>query len=264
MPSPFPGMNPYLEQTGLWRGFHTSLPAAILQSALTPQLVPRYVREMEESLYLDRVDDRRGLFAVADAAVATPTPAGRGSRRAGPSRLGAPCGHVPVSRGVRRQRRWLTIRDTVGGGWSPWSSSSARRTRGPGRTASATCSSGAASCPAPPTWSNSTCSAAASGCRSRTRRTATTTSWSAADRSGRRSASGRSGSGTACRRSRSPSNRTSRHRGSTSRPSSTGSTTRRGTRYRIYDGEPEPPLSADDAEWARGILAAAPQPNSAR
>ena len=89
MPSPFPGMNPYLEQKGLWRDFHGSF-LLTLRTVLTPQVVPRYYVELEESLYLDRVDDRQGLFAVADAAVATPTPAGRGSRRADPSRLGAP------------------------------------------------------------------------------------------------------------------------------------------------------------------------------
>ncbi len=112
MPSPFPGMNPYLEQKGLWRDFHGSF-LLTLRTVLTPQVVPRYYVELEESLYLDRVDDRRGLFAVADAAVATPAPAGRGSRRAEPSQLGAPMtATVPVSRGIRRQRRWLTIRDS--------------------------------------------------------------------------------------------------------------------------------------------------------
>ena len=67
MPSPFPGMNPYLEQKGLWRDFHGSF-LLTLRTVLTPQVVPRYYVELEESLYLDRGDDRRGLFAVADAA----------------------------------------------------------------------------------------------------------------------------------------------------------------------------------------------------
>lgn len=112
MPSPFPGMNPYFEQRGVWRGFHTSYLVG-LQFALAPILAPRYFVEVEESLYLERVNDRQGLFAVADAAVATPAPAGRGGRRADLSRLGAPMtATVPVSRGIRRQRRWLTIRDS--------------------------------------------------------------------------------------------------------------------------------------------------------
>jgi hypothetical protein len=34
--------------------------------------------------------------------------------------------------------------------------------------------------------------------------------------------------------------------------------------YKVYDGPPDPPLSADDAEWARGILAAVPPANPAR
>ena len=41
MPSPFPGMNPYLEQSHIWRDFYGSF-LVTLRSALTPLLVPRY------------------------------------------------------------------------------------------------------------------------------------------------------------------------------------------------------------------------------
>src|SRR5438067_3893454 len=68
MPSPFPGMNPYLEQSGLWRGFHNTF-LVYLRAALTPLIVPRYYVELEESLYIDPEPDDRELFAVADAAV---------------------------------------------------------------------------------------------------------------------------------------------------------------------------------------------------
>ena len=41
MPTPFPGMDPYLERRGLWEEVHTSLIAAI-QRALAPLVQPRY------------------------------------------------------------------------------------------------------------------------------------------------------------------------------------------------------------------------------
>lgn len=69
MPSQFPGMNPYLEQGYLWRGFHT-LFLASLAGALTPRIGDRYFVEVEESLYIDPSGDEPRLFAVADTAIA--------------------------------------------------------------------------------------------------------------------------------------------------------------------------------------------------
>src|SRR5208283_3705265 len=51
MPSPFPGMNPYLEQDVIWHDFHERfLPAAAAQ--LTAQLLPRYIVLIDENVYL--------------------------------------------------------------------------------------------------------------------------------------------------------------------------------------------------------------------
>jgi hypothetical protein len=41
MPSPFSGMNPYLELPALWHEFHNRLIVAI-SDALTPYLQPKY------------------------------------------------------------------------------------------------------------------------------------------------------------------------------------------------------------------------------
>ncbi len=41
MPTPFPGMDPYLERRGLWEEVHTGLIVDI-QRFLTPLLRPRY------------------------------------------------------------------------------------------------------------------------------------------------------------------------------------------------------------------------------
>jgi hypothetical protein len=51
MPSPFPGMNPYLEQKSLWRGFHDRFVNAI-SDALAPQVDPYFFVEIEEYLFI--------------------------------------------------------------------------------------------------------------------------------------------------------------------------------------------------------------------
>jgi len=51
MPSPFPGMNPYLEQKTVWRGFHDRLVTA-LSDAIAPQVSPHFIVEIEEYLFI--------------------------------------------------------------------------------------------------------------------------------------------------------------------------------------------------------------------
>lgn len=50
MPSPFPGMNPYLENSELWSDFHHLLIAALLE-LLAPQLKPKYIVAIERRIY---------------------------------------------------------------------------------------------------------------------------------------------------------------------------------------------------------------------
>jgi hypothetical protein len=55
MPSPFPGMNPFLEREGVWRDFHGSfLPMA--REMLNAQIVPRYFARIDEDLYVREPD----------------------------------------------------------------------------------------------------------------------------------------------------------------------------------------------------------------
>ena len=69
MPSPFPGMNPYLENTDVWRDFHNSLCGRIKES-LAPQVQPGYIVKLEENLYLhDHEDEEREYFSTADVTV---------------------------------------------------------------------------------------------------------------------------------------------------------------------------------------------------
>lgn len=51
MPSPFPGMNPYIERPDVWNDFHdTFIPA--LREVLSAQVVPQYYVRIEENLYI--------------------------------------------------------------------------------------------------------------------------------------------------------------------------------------------------------------------
>jgi Protein of unknown function (DUF4058) len=67
MPSPFPGMNPYLELPALWHEFHNRLIVAI-SDALTPYLQPRYYVAVETRTYLDD-DNPELLVGIPDAIV---------------------------------------------------------------------------------------------------------------------------------------------------------------------------------------------------
>lgn len=57
MPTPFPGMDPYLEERSLWPNVHSSLITA-LRDDLAPRLRPRYFVAVEERTY---TDDTGGL-----------------------------------------------------------------------------------------------------------------------------------------------------------------------------------------------------------
>ncbi len=54
VPSPFPGMDPYLEHFDLWPDVHNSLIAAVANE-LSPILRPRYYIALEERTYLSQV-----------------------------------------------------------------------------------------------------------------------------------------------------------------------------------------------------------------
>lgn len=59
MPSPFPGMDPYLENSKLWKGAHDSLVYRMLEE-LQPQLQPTYLAVYEGRLILLPLDQPPG------------------------------------------------------------------------------------------------------------------------------------------------------------------------------------------------------------
>jgi hypothetical protein len=63
MPSPFSGMDPYLEQDVLWHDLHKRfLPAAAAQ--ISSQVLPRYIVVIDEQVYLD--EERETFLTVRD------------------------------------------------------------------------------------------------------------------------------------------------------------------------------------------------------
>ena len=51
MPSPFPDMNPYLEQDDAWNDFHEKLLPAIAER-LIPQIRPNSIVKLDEQVYV--------------------------------------------------------------------------------------------------------------------------------------------------------------------------------------------------------------------
>ena len=55
MPSPFPGMNPYLERETVWSDFHTEYCKAI-KKALVPQVQPEFYVKFNERYGMSRAE----------------------------------------------------------------------------------------------------------------------------------------------------------------------------------------------------------------
>ena len=67
MSSPFPGMNPYLENPELWPEVHSRLIVAIAD-ALNPQLIPKYRAAIDRRVY-DLEADKALLIGISDVTV---------------------------------------------------------------------------------------------------------------------------------------------------------------------------------------------------
>jgi hypothetical protein len=69
MPSPFPGMNPYLEHPRIWEDFHLTF-MAMMREALIPQVVPKYFVRIQERMYLHEPDQDENLsLRISDVSV---------------------------------------------------------------------------------------------------------------------------------------------------------------------------------------------------
>ena len=70
MPSPFPGMNPYLENPELWSEVHSRLIVAIADT-IAPTLLPNYYVAIEKRIYFNVPEDNV-LIGIPDVSVISP------------------------------------------------------------------------------------------------------------------------------------------------------------------------------------------------
>src|SRR5262245_32761512 len=79
MPSPFPGMNPFLEQEHIWHDFHERF-CPLVAELLTQQVRPHYVVRIDEQVYIHELPaEARQLVGRGDVTVArAPASAGSG------------------------------------------------------------------------------------------------------------------------------------------------------------------------------------------
>lgn len=112
MSSPFPGMNPYLEQPSLWPDVHLELIRAV-RATLAPQVAPRYYVGVEERTYVVAVEPRTYVGRPDVAAIdlsKTPSGAPAGSSPAAVLERPIPV-ELPLPDRVRQ--RYLEVRDAT-------------------------------------------------------------------------------------------------------------------------------------------------------
>ena len=107
MPSPFPGMDPYVEDQ-VWPDFHHLL-IGELQAALVPALRPRYVARVEERVYL-QYEPRENTGPVRpDVTVLRETSPARGAPRGGTAVLTEPL-LIPLPMPEEVKEAYLEVR----------------------------------------------------------------------------------------------------------------------------------------------------------
>src|SRR5579863_10179400 len=108
MPSPFPGMNPYLEQEEVWHDFHERLCPAVAE-LLTAQVRPSYIVKIDEHIYIHELPaETRTLVGRSDVEVARLQ--GNGDVGASTSVLEAPA-HVRIPAVDVERISFVEVRD---------------------------------------------------------------------------------------------------------------------------------------------------------
>ncbi len=108
MPSPFPGMNPYLESPGIWHGFHQRFVPAIANQ-LTAQLRPHYIVLLEEQIYLHEIEDE--TYSPAGRADVALGKAGAGGDRPAAATIEAPVTGLLTDVFDEERLSYIEIRD---------------------------------------------------------------------------------------------------------------------------------------------------------
>lgn len=117
MPSPFPGMNPFLEQSDTWEDFHHNF-ITWAQETLSAQVGPNYLVKIEVRLLLHELSaQERRFIGRADVGVTAPPNSAvlgpSGGAPAAPMQLQLPAVEVERHSSIeirdRRNRRVLTV-----------------------------------------------------------------------------------------------------------------------------------------------------------
>ena len=112
MPTPFPGMDPYLERPGLWKDVHTAM-LADLRRPLAAKLAPKYYIALEERTYLLEANELALVGEPDIAAIKRDSPRGGVAVRTQPMTNGLAMPEpvvveLPLSEEVRE--RYLEVR----------------------------------------------------------------------------------------------------------------------------------------------------------
>src|SRR4028118_379295 len=95
MPSPFPGMNPYLEHESVFHGFHQNLIVEVMR-ALVPQIRPGYIADTDVNVYIHELSGDERLLGRPDVHVADHARAARATSTAPPGQPVATSSTVPI------------------------------------------------------------------------------------------------------------------------------------------------------------------------
>lgn len=111
MPSPFPGMDPWLERRGIWEQVHTGLIVS-MQRFLTPLLRPRYHVGIEERTYLAILPPEEQSTGIPDVLISARRNESSGAAldfpRSSTARIAPMVAELPMPEEVRE--RYLEIR----------------------------------------------------------------------------------------------------------------------------------------------------------
>jgi hypothetical protein len=109
MPSPFPGMNPYVERASVWHDFHERW-IPLVADLIGAQVLPRYFVRIDEHMYIHELSaEERRFIGRSDLLVPALTPSSAATSTVSPV-LNAP-GEVGVPAVDSETLSFLEIRD---------------------------------------------------------------------------------------------------------------------------------------------------------
>lgn len=108
MPSPFPGMDPFLENQE-WEDFHTTF-NTVLRERLATRVEPEYLVRVERRIYVERPDEDTDTFRRADVAILA-MDSGPATGLLGATDSSAVAVECELPMSVERQETYLIVRE---------------------------------------------------------------------------------------------------------------------------------------------------------